>query len=270
MDDDELRTISSCAGRWNSANRLERDVKPHAYDPEMTPELFEGVLPRRIIAFIIDLIIIAVPLVAASVFIFVLGLVTFGLGWALFWLLSPASVIWALVLLRHHWAAPPRPQSACARWSWKCAPGTGRPPISCSARFMPIAFWISVSVLTPFILPVGFFNDPGRLLHDILVGTVIINNANRASGVVTRPAGPPDPEITFDGRAFRLANARGAMPDSVHGCFPQDTALTQHPRDTPQFYLTAPSPCPYLAGQGGLGRLAPIWSASGRRNSTTS
>ncbi|HET7848864.1 MAG TPA: arginyltransferase [Pseudolabrys sp.] len=25
--------------------------------------------------------------------------------------------------------------------------------------------------------------------------------------------------------------------------------MTQHPRDTPQFYLTAPSPCPYLAGQ---------------------
>ena len=25
--------------------------------------------------------------------------------------------------------------------------------------------------------------------------------------------------------------------------------MTQHSRDTPQFYLTAPSPCPYLAGQ---------------------
>jgi arginine-tRNA-protein transferase len=25
--------------------------------------------------------------------------------------------------------------------------------------------------------------------------------------------------------------------------------VTQHPRDTPQFYLTAPSPCPYLAGR---------------------
>ncbi len=25
--------------------------------------------------------------------------------------------------------------------------------------------------------------------------------------------------------------------------------MTSHPRDTPQFYLTAPSPCPYLAGQ---------------------
>jgi arginyl-tRNA--protein-N-Asp/Glu arginylyltransferase len=25
--------------------------------------------------------------------------------------------------------------------------------------------------------------------------------------------------------------------------------MTQHPRDTPQFYLTAPSPCPYLPGR---------------------
>ena len=28
-----------------------------------------------------------------------------------------------------------------------------------------------------------------------------------------------------------------------------DQAVTQHSRDTPQFYLTAPSPCPYLAGR---------------------
>ena len=27
------------------------------------------------------------------------------------------------------------------------------------------------------------------------------------------------------------------------------TPLTQHSRDTPQFYLTAPSPCPYLPGR---------------------
>jgi len=25
--------------------------------------------------------------------------------------------------------------------------------------------------------------------------------------------------------------------------------VTQHSRDTPQFYLTAPSPCPYLPGR---------------------
>ena len=30
-------------------------------------------------------------------FIAVFGVVTLGLGWALFWLVSPASVVWALV-----------------------------------------------------------------------------------------------------------------------------------------------------------------------------
>ena len=44
-----------------------------------------------------------------------------------------------------------------------------------------IAFWITLSVLTPFILLVAFFNDRRRLLHDILLGTVVINNAARAS-----------------------------------------------------------------------------------------
>ena len=37
-----------------------------------------------------------------------------------------------------------------------------------------IVFWITVSVLTPFILIVGFFNDRRRLLHDMVVGTVLI------------------------------------------------------------------------------------------------
>ena len=79
-----------------NAGRSPTGLRPHAYDPAAQPELFEGVLARRMAAFFIDLIVIAVPLIAAGTFIFFLGLVTFGLGWALYWLLSPASVIWAL------------------------------------------------------------------------------------------------------------------------------------------------------------------------------
>src|SRR5260370_2970642 len=73
------------------------EVKPHAYDPVTSPELFEGVLARRLVAFFIDVFLIAIPVVFAGLFIFVFGLVTFGLGWALYWRLSPAAVIWALV-----------------------------------------------------------------------------------------------------------------------------------------------------------------------------
>ena len=42
-----------------------------------------------------------------------------------------------------------------------------------------IVYWVSVSVLTPFIVVVGFLNSRKRLLHDMLVGAVIINNAAR-------------------------------------------------------------------------------------------
>src|ERR1700692_586878 len=90
-------TSASGTGAGTSRIDLTLDIKAHAYDPAANPELFEGVVARRVIAFAIDLIIVATPLIAASVFIFVLGVITFGLGWALYWLLSPASVIWALV-----------------------------------------------------------------------------------------------------------------------------------------------------------------------------
>src|SRR6059058_5693023 len=68
-----------------------------AYDPWMQPELFRGVLTRRFFAFLIDLVVISVPIILAVIAIAVFGVVTLGLGWALFWLVSPASVIWALI-----------------------------------------------------------------------------------------------------------------------------------------------------------------------------
>src|SRR5215510_792252 len=44
------------------------EIKPHAYDPVANPELFEGVLARRLIAFVIDMIILAIPVVLAGIF----------------------------------------------------------------------------------------------------------------------------------------------------------------------------------------------------------
>jgi len=46
-----------------------------------------------------------------------------------------------------------------------------------------ILYWLTVSFLTPFVLLVGFFNPRGRLLHDILIGTVVINNPARAQAI---------------------------------------------------------------------------------------
>jgi len=156
------------------------DVKPHAYDPAANPELFEGVLARRVVAFIIDLIIIAIPLVAASMFIFVFGLVTFGFGWALFWLLSPASVVWALVYYGMTLGSPASATIGMRAMEIELRTWYGAPAYFVLGAVHAVVYWISVSVLTPFILLIGFFNARRRLLHDILVGTVLINNASRA------------------------------------------------------------------------------------------
>jgi uncharacterized RDD family membrane protein YckC len=45
--------------------------------------------------------------------------------------------------------------------------------------------------LTPLILLVAFFNHRRRLLHDMLVGTIIINNGARAQVLrrTSRPQG---------------------------------------------------------------------------------
>jgi len=50
------------------------DVKPHAYDPIAQPELFDGVLARRVLAFFIDVTIIAIPVIFAAIFIFMFGI----------------------------------------------------------------------------------------------------------------------------------------------------------------------------------------------------
>lgn len=68
-----------------------------AFDPWLHPELFRGVLTRRFFAFLIDLLVLSVPVIFAVIFIAVFGVITLGLGWALFWLVSPASIVWALV-----------------------------------------------------------------------------------------------------------------------------------------------------------------------------
>ena len=82
------------------------DIKPHAYDPALAPELFGGVLARRVVAFVIDFLIIAVPVLLAAMFIFAFGIITLGLGFALYWLLPAATVIWALFYFGATLASP--------------------------------------------------------------------------------------------------------------------------------------------------------------------
>ena len=174
---------SSTGGGWREG--AGPDLRPHAFDPDLQPDLFRGVLTRRMIAFLIDLAVLAIPIVLAMLFIAVFGLITLGLGWALFWLVSPASIIWALV---YYGATLGGPRSATIGMrimdlemrTWYGAPG-----YFLLGAMHAVLFWISVSVLSPFVLLIGFFNRRRRLLHDMVLGTVIVNTSVRS------PVGQP-------------------------------------------------------------------------------
>lgn len=153
----------------------------HAYDPWSQPELYRGVLTRRFLAFLIDVLVLSIPVVLASIFIAVFGVVTLGLGWTLFWLVSPASAIWAVVYYGASLGGPHSATIGMRVFNLQMRTWSGSPGYFVLGAAHAVLFWASVSLLTPFVVIVGLFNGRRRLLHDLVLGTVVVNNVADAS-----------------------------------------------------------------------------------------
>jgi uncharacterized RDD family membrane protein YckC len=136
-----------------------------------------------VVAFLIDFLVISAPVVLAAMFIFAFGIVTLGLGWALYWLLPAGSVIWALVYFGASLGGPRSATIGMRVMDLEMRTWYGAPAYFLLGAVHAFAFWFSVSALTPFILLVPFFNRRRRLLHDVVLGTVVINNAQRAASL---------------------------------------------------------------------------------------
>jgi uncharacterized RDD family membrane protein YckC len=159
------------------------ELKPHAYDPTTMPELFEGVLARRVVAFCIDLVLIATPALFVALFILVFGIFTLGLGWFFFILYWPGVVIWALVYYAIGFGSPASATIGMRVMDLEMRTWYGAPAYALLGAVHAILFWITVSALTPLVLLVAFFNARRRLLHDMLAGTIVINNEVRVDAL---------------------------------------------------------------------------------------
>src|ERR1700694_934362 len=175
---------SGKAGAWR--NGRSPNYQPHAFDPWLQPELFRGVLMRRMFAFLIDLVVLSIPVILACLFIALFGVVTLGLGWALFWLVSPASVIWALIYYGATLGGAHSATLGMRVMDLELRTWYGTPGYFVLGAMHAVLFWISISFLTPLVLLVGLFNGRRRLLHDIVLGTVVINSSVRTE--VAQPA----------------------------------------------------------------------------------
>ena len=144
-----------------------------AYDPAVMPELYDGVRTRRIIAFFIDVCFILALMVLASMVIVILGIFTLGLGWLLLALVWPfVAILYTMFTLGgRHSATPGMRMTGVKMHTWY-----GEPIYPLLALVHGIGFWFSVVLLTPFILLVSLFSPRKRLLHDIVLGTVVIRD----------------------------------------------------------------------------------------------
>jgi len=147
---------------------------PALYEPETHPELYDGVLSKRIVAFVVDAIIVIVLMIPAALVVFVVGVITLGIGWLLYGALFAIVALGyvALTLGGNAAATVGMKATGIEMRTWN-----GGRPFPLLAVLHALIFWFSVSLLTPLILLVGLFTRRRQLLHDLLLGTLVLNSA---------------------------------------------------------------------------------------------
>ena len=142
-------------------------------DPLDDMRRYSGVRTRRILAFCIDYLIVGLLLIPAAILVFVLGLITFSLGWALFGILLPLV---ALAYVGITMGGPAQATIGMRVMGIKLARLDGTRVDGIFAILHSVLFWAANALLTPLVLLVTLFTDRKRALHDLLLGTVIVRS----------------------------------------------------------------------------------------------
>ncbi len=153
--------------------------RPFVYDPYEQPELFAEVRRKRIFALFIDAIAIAILTFIAGVAVFFLGFLTLGLGWLVY------AFLWQAVALLYNAFTLGGPEAATPgmrAMGLQMRLWNGGRPYPLLAAVHAVLFWMSISFLTPFVLLVSLIGDRKRCLHDLILGTVVLNMGGRSDG----------------------------------------------------------------------------------------
>jgi uncharacterized RDD family membrane protein YckC len=142
-----------------------------AYDPVTQPQLFDGVIGKRFVAFLIDAVIISLLWLLAVFVVAILGIVTLGLAWLLF------GAIFPIVGLGYNALTIGGPNSATIGQrmmglEWRTWFGGKVSPLV--AAFHAFLFWFSFVIFFPILLWC-LFDPQKRCLHDIFAGVVAMN-----------------------------------------------------------------------------------------------
>ncbi len=152
-------------------------ARPDLPDPASAPELFEGLLTRRVTAYFIDIAILGLIMIILSVVGIVLGLFTFGLALASLVFVIPAAIVlyYAATL-----GSPKRATVGMQAMDIVLTRTRGQPLDGWLAIIHALVFWITAWISLPISLLVALFTPRRQMLHDLLIGTLMVRRSPMA------------------------------------------------------------------------------------------
>lgn len=134
---------------------------------------YDGVRTRRVLALVIDYLMVGLLSIPFAVLVLLLGIITFGLGWALYGFLLP------VVALTYVWftlGGRNQATTGMRLMNLRLERLDGRPVDGVFAMVHSVLFWAGNVILTPLVLLITLFSDRKRTLHDLLLGTVVVRS----------------------------------------------------------------------------------------------
>ncbi len=139
--------------------------------PQTNPDwlLTRGVLTRRFLALLVDVVLITILGWALAIFIVILGVFTLGLGWLAFHIIPWLPLFYYTLLVGSEGATPgQRAFGIAVRQDIDLSP-----PTMAQALVWTLLLWVSfVLACVPFLLALA--GPRHRAAHDLLSGLVII------------------------------------------------------------------------------------------------
>jgi uncharacterized RDD family membrane protein YckC len=141
------------------------------------PRLTEGTLWRRLFAYLIDLVVIAVLMGILWVFIALLGVITLGFGWVLFALLPFTAIIYNAVTI----GGPYQSTAGMRMTGLRVIDAATLGPVPVlTAAVHALLFYVAAGTLALLALDIviGMIRDDHRLGHDLLTGVMVIRGSS--------------------------------------------------------------------------------------------
>lgn len=130
-------------------------------------------LGGRAVAYLLDLLFILVFTAILGTAIFLVGIVTFGLGWALFPILGISGILYSAITVGGAKQSTIGMRMMGLR---VVAPETGRPVDMLTAAVHALLFYVAVSTFLLWCLDIlfGLVRSDRRLGHDVLLGLAVV------------------------------------------------------------------------------------------------